>query len=145
MRYALLLLAFAVLSGCISTQATVLDPETRPEIAADSVRVYRTAESIKCEYAEVAIIHAQGGANFTNENQMINAAKKKAGKVGANGVVLGNINEPSAGAKVAGAIFGVSPDRRGELLAVFVYDPCRPLAPMTEEEPAAVDSTDSGN
>jgi hypothetical protein len=114
------------LAGCIQTQATMLDPTARPAVPAEEVRVYRTAESIECDYAEVALIHAQGGANFTNENQMIEAAKKRAGTIGANGVVLGTIDEPSAGAKVAGAIFGVSPDRRGEMLAVYVYDPCRP-------------------
>ena len=67
---------------------------------------------------------------------MVTAAKKRAGKIGANGVVLGSINEPSSGAKVAGAIFGVSPERRGEMLAVYVYDPCRPLnsEEMEEEE-----------
>lgn len=113
------------LTGCIQTQATMLDPTTRPAVPPEEVRVYRNEASIECDYAEVALVHAQGGANFTNENQMIEAAKKRAGKIGANGVVLGTIDEPSAGAKVAGAIFGVSPDRRGEMLAVYVYDPCR--------------------
>lgn len=133
-----LALATVLLTGCIQTQATMLDPTSRAEVPAEQVRVYRTVESIECEFAEVAMIHAQGGANYTNENQMINAAKKKAGKVGANGVVLGNINEPSSGAKVAGAIFGVSPERRGEMLAVYVYDPCQPLD--RSQQPAA-DST----
>jgi hypothetical protein len=133
------IVALVTLSGCVQTQATMLDPTARPPIPEEQVRVYRTEESIECEYDEVAIIHAQGGANFTNENQMINAAKKRAGQIGANGVVLGTINEPSAGAKVAGAIFGVSPDRRGEMLAVYVYDPC--AAPINEPMPAPADTT----
>lgn len=105
----------------------MLDPTVRSRISEEQVRIYRSEASIQCEYAEVAIINAQGGSNYTNENQMFNAAKNRAGKIGANGVVLGNINEPSSGAKVAGAIFGVSPTRRGEMLAVYVYEPCRPL------------------
>ncbi len=129
------------LTGCVQTQATMLDPTGRPPIPEDQVRVYRTSESIECEYAEIAVIHAQGGASYTNENQMINAAKKRAGGIGANGVVLGTVNEPSSGAKIAGAIFGVSPERRGEMLAVHVYDPCRPLNPApTETQPAAEDT-----
>ena len=127
MRIALVIFAAIFLAGCIQTQATMLDPTSRPAIPPERVTVYRTVESIKCAYAEVAMIHAQGGANFTNEAQMIEAAKKKAGEVGANGVVLAEIQEPSSGAKVAGAIFGVSPERRGELLAVYVYYPCQPL------------------
>lgn len=138
------LLCFFVLTGCVQTQATMLDPTDRPAVPEDLVRVYRTSESIQCEYVEVAIIHAQGGANYTNENQMITAAKKRAGKIGANGVVLGTVNEPGAGAMVAGAIFGVSPTRRGEMLAVYVYDPCRSLNPTPTDVQPAPDSTGGG-
>ena len=63
------LISFLVLTGCVQTQATILDPTVRTEVPAEEVRVYRTEESIECEYAEVAIINAQGGANYTNENQ----------------------------------------------------------------------------
>ena len=128
------------LTGCVSTQATMLDPTSRPEVASEQVRVYRSETSIQCEYAEVAIINAQGGSNYTNEAQMFNAAKKRAGKIGANGVVIGNINEPSSGAKVAGAIFGVSPTRRGEMLAVYVYEPCRPLDRAGSAQPDSAGS-----
>ena len=116
-----------LLSGCVQTQATMLDPTVRTEVLPEQVRVYRSEASIECAYAEVAIINAQGSSAYTNESQMFNAAKKKAGKIGANGVVIGAVKEPSSGAKVAGAIFGVSPERRGEMLAVYVYDPCRPI------------------
>ena len=42
---------------------------------------------------------------------MIKAAKKKAASIGANGIILGEMNEPSAGAKIAGAIFGTGTTR----------------------------------
>ena len=130
-------LATTTLAGCISTQATMLDPEPRGEVAPESVRVYRTPESIGCEYAEVALIHAQGDSFNTNENQMIKAAKKKAGAVGANGVVLSTIDEPSTGEKIAGALigFGLS-KRRGEMLAVHVFEPCIPLGGADGDEAA---------
>lgn len=120
-------------SGCVQTQATRLGASNRPPVAEADVRVYRTAESIGCAFEEVAMINAQGSSGLTNESQMINAAKKRAGQVGANAVIMGRINEPSAGAKVAGAFLGVSPERRGEMLAVYVFDPCRPTqaAPAT--------------
>lgn len=125
-------------TGCISTQATRLGSSDRPSVSEDAVRVYRTAETIGCEYEEVAIINAQGSSGMTNENQMIRAAKKRAAKSGANALVLSRINEPSAGAKVAGAIFGVSPERRGEMIAVYVHEPCRPtgVAPAGTTTPS---------
>lgn len=128
-------------SGCISTQATMLDPTSRPPVPQEEVRVYRAAESIECDYTEVAVLHAQGGSYLTNEHMMIKAAKKRAGKVGANGVVLGTINEPSSGAKVAGAIFGVGTERRGEMLAVYV-DPCQSEGANNAQISTVDDGTD---
>lgn len=128
MRYVYAPVSFALpLVGCVQTQATMLDPTERPPVPEEEVRVYRTVESIQCRYEEVALVHAQGGAGSTDENQMIGAAKKRAGRVGANGVVLGDINEPSAGARIAGAIFGVGSERRGEMLAVYVSEPCEAI------------------
>lgn len=48
---------------------------------------------------------------------------KKAGAMGANGIILDAISEPSAGAKVAGAIFGVGAERKGKAIAIFVFPP----------------------
>lgn len=127
------LFGFLLLTGCVQTQATMLDPTERPPLTEDQVRVYRTPESVQCEYTEVAVINAQGQAGSTNESQMVNAAKKRAARIGANGVILGSINEPSAGARVAGAIFGVGAERRGEMVAIFVGEPCRP---RTSAQPA---------
>lgn len=122
------------LTGCVQTQATMLDPTERAPLTEDQVRVYRTAENVECEYTEVAVINAQGSAGGTNESQMVSAAKKRAARIGANGVILGTVNEPSAGARIAGAIFGVGSERRGEMLAIFVDEPCRP---RTQATPAA--------
>lgn len=129
---ALMLLAISQ-TGCVQTQATHLTAQPQPPVPKEEVRVYRTPEHVGCAYDEVAIIHAQGDVAFTNEHRMIKAAKERAGKVGANGVVLGPIEEPGVGA-LAAALIGFLPDRRGELLAIFVHSPCRPL---TTSEPSA--------
>jgi len=121
----LILLAISQ-TGCVQTQATRLTAEAQPPVPEEEVRVYRTPGHIGCAYDEVALIHAQGDVAFTNEHRMIKAARKRAAKVGANGVILGTIEEPGVGA-LAAALVGFMPDRRGELLAVFVHSPCRPL------------------
>ena len=51
---------------------------------------------------------------------MFASMKKKAAEIGANGVILDAVSEPSAGAKVAAAIFGVSAQRKGKAIAIYV-------------------------
>lgn len=110
----------------MQTQATRLTAEAQPPVLEEEVRVYRTPEHIGCAYDEVALIHAQGDVAFTNEHRMIKAARRRAAKVGANGVIPGTIEEPGVGA-LAAALVGFMPDRLGELLAVFAHSPCCPL------------------
>ena len=114
-----------LLAGCMQTQATMMDSSLDlPRVHPDDVRLYRSEASIECEFDEVALIHAQGSTSFTNEKQMIKAARKRAARVGANGLILTEIDEPGAGAKVAGAVLGVDTERRGEMVAVYVHKPC---------------------
>jgi hypothetical protein len=112
-----------VFCGCVQTQVTKLSNRgSYDPIPPDEVVVYLTTEDIKSEFEKIGLIYAQGEASWTNEQQMIEAARKAAGKMGANGIVLGKVDEPSAGAKIAGALFGTGTTRRGEVLAVYVYD-----------------------
>jgi hypothetical protein len=109
--------------GCVQTQVTKLSNRGNYDpIPPDDVTVYLTTEDIKGEFEKIGLIHAQGETSWTNEQQMIHAARKAAGDMGANGIVLGEVDEPSAGAKIAGAFFGTGTTRRGEVLAVYVYD-----------------------
>ncbi len=115
------LLAVLVLAGCVQTQATLLSNQKYPPIEPDDVVIYMSEDDIPGDYEKVAIIHAQGETDFTNESQMLKAMRKRAAKVGANGVLLPAIDEPSTGAKIAGAVLGVSTERRGETLAIYVF------------------------
>lgn len=117
-------LGFALLvavAGCVSTNATKLGTgPARPPIHQDSVAVYRTADKVPGRYEEVALLNATGESSWTNEAGMMNALRKRAGQVGANAIILDAISEPGAGAKVAGAIFGVGSERKGKALAIFI-------------------------
>lgn len=120
-RVASLLLA-SFLAGCVVTDVTILTPNNRPypEVPVDTVRVFLDASEIPTPYERVAIIYAHGDAGLTNPAQMIEAARKKAASLGANGVLVGDMNEPSSGESLGAKWVSplLSGDRRGSALAV---------------------------
>jgi hypothetical protein len=79
----------------------------------------------------VAIIEASGSGEWTNQSEMLEAMRKKAGELGANGVLLPRIEEPSAGAKVAAAIFGTGTQRKGNVVAVRIVGAKRKATPTS--------------
>lgn len=46
--------------------------------------------------------------------------RKKAAEVGANGIILGGIDEPGAMAKVMGGFLGTGTSRKGKALAIYI-------------------------
>ena len=121
MRAAVLAL-LCVSTACVSTNATVLDPtpQARPPVDAAQVRIYRSAAQVTGKFTEVALLNASGESAMTNEKKMLESMRKKVGALGANGVILEAITEASAGAKIAGAVFGVGSQRKGRAVAIFV-------------------------
>ena len=89
---------------------------------AQDVAIYRTADQVPGEYEEIALLNAEGSTKWTNEADMIEAMRSKAGQVGANAVILDAISEPSAGAKIAGAIFHKRVNRKGSAVAIFIHE-----------------------
>lgn len=120
----ILVVAFAtVIMGCVSTNATMLNPTPsgRAPIPEAQVRIFRTASQVTGKYEEVALLNATGESNWTNEQKMMESMRKKAASLGANGVILDDIKEAGAGAKVAAAIFGTGTQRKGRAIAIFVF------------------------
>lgn len=113
-----------VIVACVSVNSTRLGNSSyRPPIPADQVAVYRTADQVPGKYEEVALLNASGDSTWSSESGMFKKMKQRAGKLGANGIILDAVSEPSAGAKIAGAIFGVGAERKGKAIAIFVYPP----------------------
>ena len=119
----LALLLGLLLAACVQTNATLLNPSPvlRPKVPPDQVRIYRTADQVQGKYEEIALLNATGESNWTNESGMLESMRRKAGDLGANGIILDAINEASAGAKVAGAIFGTGTQRKGRSIAILVF------------------------
>lgn len=117
-----LMLLLAVL-GCVRTNAVMLGtPGHLAPVSPDEVQVFLTEADVKGEYDKVALINAKGESSWTNEAKMIKAMQKKAAALGANGIILGEIKEPGAGAKIAGALLGTGAERKGKVVAIRLKD-----------------------
>ncbi len=121
---AVLSVGFALaMVGCVTTNAARLATATadRPALIAEDVALYRVASQVPRQYEEIALLNSSGDSGFTDEARMFESMRKKAGELGANGVILDAVSEPGHGAKVAAAIFGVSAQRKGKALAIWVF------------------------
>jgi hypothetical protein len=118
-----LICTIAAYVACVSTKATYLDPAAPryAPVSPDSVRIFTDESELNnLEYIRVAIIEATASGEYTSQTGMYNAIRKKAGQLGGNGVLLPQINEPGAGAKIAGAIFGTGTQRKGNAIVIRV-------------------------
>jgi hypothetical protein len=112
----------AAISACaVSTRATLLDPSLRlARTCPTAVRLYTDRSSVEQPYREIALISSVGETEISDEGDLIESMREKAARVGANGIILGRIDEPNAITKVAGAVAKVGVDRTGHALAIFV-------------------------
>ena len=110
-----------ILTGCASVTAARLEAgPARTAIMPDQVRIYRTAKQVNRPYDEVALLTVSGDYSMTNESQMYEGMRKKAAKMGANGVILDAISEPTTGQRVAQAFLGTTADRKGKAIAIYI-------------------------
>lgn len=120
MRRAFVLLLLLV-PACVQTNAAVLDVTAkRAPICPNGVKIFPDTSAIGGKYEEVAILNSTGESDWTSEEGMLNSQRQKAAELGANGVLFQAINEASAGAKVAAAIFRTGTERKGHSLAIYV-------------------------
>jgi hypothetical protein len=111
-------------TSCVSVNATRLGTAPlRPAVSANKVAVYLTADRVPGKYEEVALLNAGGSSRWTTESEMYDVMRSRAGQYGANAIILDSMSEPSAGAKIAGRIFGISTRRKGTAIAIYVYPP----------------------
>lgn len=121
-RIAAACLLVPIAAACVRTNAALLGGVSpRPAISPDSVALYRVAAQVPFEYEEIALLNAAGDATWTDERMMFDSMRKKAARMGANAVILAAVSEPSAGAKVAGAVLGTGTARKGQAIAIFMF------------------------
>ena len=86
----------------------------------DAVRIYSSPSRVGVEYQEIALLNSTGLTNWTTESGMMKSMREKAAELGANGIIMGNIDEPGAGAKVAAQVLGAYTERKGKSVAIYV-------------------------
>ena len=111
------------MTGCVRAQATMLTPNRYPPVPADEVRVYLAAHEVPETCERITLIHAAGSASWTSESQMISASRTRAGKVGANALLIRSIDDPDLGTRVVAEIFDLPADRKGEVIGYRCPDP----------------------
>jgi hypothetical protein len=110
-----------VTGACVQTNTAVLgNAPARAPVAPEMVALYRTPAQVPGKYVEVALLYSDGTTGWTNEAGMLKSMRTKAGALGANGVLLDGITEPSAMAKVIASIVCAGAERKGRAIAIFV-------------------------
>jgi hypothetical protein len=113
-------LSLLFIAGCTRTNAALLDQTTSyPKTCERGVLMYTQPSKAPAGYKELALLNATGSSSWTSEGGMMKSMRKKAADLGATGIILGNIDEPGAGAKVAAAVLGVGADRKGKAVAIY--------------------------
>jgi hypothetical protein len=117
----ILLVAAALLSACVSTNAALIDPSVQlARTCPAAIKLYTTPDRVGKPYREVAMLNAKGESNWSDEGDMINSMRDKAAEVGANGIILNKIDEPNALTKVIGQVAKTGSQRKGAALAIYV-------------------------
>lgn len=113
--------AVILICACVSTNASLIDPSVRlARTCPAGIKLYTTPDRVGQPYREVAILNAKGESNWSDEEDMIESMRDKAAEIGANGIILSGIDEPSALTKVIGQVAKTGSQRKGKALAIYV-------------------------
>ena len=110
-----------LLCACVSTNAALMDPTVHlARTCPSAIKLYTTPDKVGRPYREVALLNAKGESNWSDESDMVDSMRDKAAEVGANGIILSRIDEPSALTKVIGQVAKTGSQRKGNALAIYV-------------------------
>lgn len=150
---AIVLPVAALLSACrsVSTNATLIDPTSHlVRTCPTAVKLFTTPDRVQQPYREVALLNSSGQTSYSSESDMIKSMRERAAKVGANGLILNGIDEPSAMAKLAGVaaqvaadatgqIAQISAERKGRAMAIYIpADSSRTTAACAEAKSSGI-------
>ena len=115
------IIAFS-LAACVTVSKSVLSEAYMADpLPAGEVQLLLASldDSIPSTCERVAILHASGDQDMTDEGQVFNKLREEAGKLGANTVFVQNMEDAGTGERVVSAIFGTEADRDADAVALF--------------------------
>ncbi|HEV7836885.1 MAG TPA: hypothetical protein VGO75_02375 [Gemmatimonadaceae bacterium] len=113
--------SLVAVAACVRTNAALMDPSVHlAPTCSDAVRLYTSADQVGQPYQQVALLNSSGESSWSDESGMIKSMRTKAAEVGANGIILNAIDEPSALTKVIGDVAKTGTVRKGKSVAIFI-------------------------
>jgi hypothetical protein len=120
-----LVLVTLVLTGCVTVSKSVLMDRSYAPVPQQEVQVLLLGDSVPESCERVALLHASGDVEVTDEGDMWNELRKVSGELGANVVLLQSMEDPGAGERFATEIFGGTADRDADAIALWCPDGIR--------------------
>ena len=95
MRLLTIAIISLVISGCtITDSSSIVTGEARSATNPETIKIYRQAPA---KYQEIGIIYSSAGHDFRSDSGILDSAiealKIEAAKLGANGIILSDINQ----------------------------------------------------
>ena len=97
-----------VLAGCVSARGTVLNVggPVYPKVGAAEVRVFLSEAEVPGPFENVGLLRGAGN-DFASDGRMLAALRKRAAKMGANGIILGELKKPGAADRALSVLVGL--------------------------------------
>ena len=120
-----MLLLTLVVAGCVTVSKSVLMDRSMYPLPQQQVQVFLVGDSIPSTCERVALLHASGDEDFTDEGDMWDKLREESGKLGANAVLIHAIEEPGTAERIASGLFGTESDRDADAIALWCPDGIR--------------------
>jgi hypothetical protein len=132
----LILLTLAI-TACVTvhTNSTLIDPSAHyAKTCPKSVKLYPNPDSIGRPYQHVALLNSTGEIKYSDEAEMFESMREEAAALGANGIVLGQFDEPGALSQIAANTTQVPLKRRAQAMAIWVPSDAQHTASVCANE-----------
>ncbi len=122
-RYLKLLIGISLLlTGCVSVSKTVLIDRSASPVPEEEVNVFLAQDSVPAYCERVALLHASGPEDLTDEADFWNKLCEESGKLGANAVHIQTMEDPGTAERVASGLFSTEADRDSDAVALWCPD-----------------------
>jgi len=113
------LLFLLLLTGCVQVSKTVLMDRSNAPVPKGDVYVFLANDIVPETCERVAILHASGDQDLTDEGGMLDKLRDEAGKLGANAIHVLSMEDAGTGERIVAAFLDTTADRDSESIALW--------------------------